>query len=391
MKAFFPGLLLLFLLAPAWQTAQAQIPMPQANDISVQYTFGEELVFYGQISGAQNLTQTLLFFRPQGENNTRVGILKLQSDGRFEYHYPLQQTPIRAFSQVHFWFNFSQNNGESFNSPEYFFTYLDNRFPWQETTFENLHLHWYAGDAAFGQELADSAARAAKSAASLLGGLPAGEYHLYVYASAADLQSALERNGQAWVAGHADPDLGVGFVSIAPSPEQGLQMDRQMPHELMHLAQYRSLGPGYASLPAWLKEGLASNAELLPNPDYATALQHASEQRELLPFASLCASFPPDASSRFLAYAQSASFTQRLKEQYGVSGLQSLSRAYADGLGCEEGMQRSLGISLVQAEQAWRTAALGQNLLLDALLNLSPYLLVFLLLLIPAALRRWLP
>jgi len=392
MKLFRFGLLLsLMLFLLPWRSAAAQASLPQVQEISVQYGFGQEIIFYGQVTPAQAVSQALLFFRPQGETNTRVAVLSLQSDGRFEYHYPVSQAPIRAFSQVSFWFNLNQNNGESLTSSEYFFTYLDNRFPWQTIHSGQITLHWYAGDAAFGQDLADSAARAQQNIANLLGNFPAAEYHIYVYAAAADLQTALERGGQAWVAGHADPDLGVGLVSIAPGPEQGLQMDRQLAHELMHLAHYRSLPSGYASLPVWLKEGLAANAELIANPDYEVAISAAAQKNNLLPFTSLCASFPSDAASRFLAYAQSDSFVRRLKEQYGVSGIQALNRAYADGLGCEEGVQRALGISLTQAEQAWRTSTLGQNILLEALKNISAYALLLLLFLVPVGLRRWLP
>jgi len=393
MKSIRTGLLCLLLLYATLPTtsATAQSATPTVENVSIAYQFGEQVTFNGRITSPENVTETLLFFRAQGEPATRAARVKLEPDGRFSYRYDVTQTPLRAFAHVDFWFSVTQRNGASVNSPQFFFDYLDNRFPWQETTSDTLTLHWYAGDAAFGQQLADTARNGQTRIYDLLGARPTQPIHLYVYASATDLQSALSLGGQAWVAGHASPDLGVGIVSLAPGPEQGLQMDRQIPHELAHLVLYQFSGERYALLPVWLKEGLASAVELSPNPDYEQALKMAAQNGGLLPISSLCAAFPPDASSRFLAYAQSASFTRALVAQYGVSGISSLISAYGDGLDCEQGAQRALGAPLSQIEQGWRSATLGENRLGLALQNLAGYLLLFALILLPMLWRRLLP
>ena len=68
------------------------------------------------------------------------------------------------------------------------------------------------------------------------------------------------------MAGHAAPDLGVVLISIPAGPDEGLEMQRQIPHELMHLAQYEVIGENFTNQPYWLIEGMASEAELYPNP-----------------------------------------------------------------------------------------------------------------------------
>jgi hypothetical protein len=61
--------------------------------------------------------------------------------------------------------------------------------------------------------------------------------------------------------------------------------------------------------------------ELYPNPDYARALEIAGVNNTLIPFGDLCASFPADSGSAYLAYAQSQSFVTYIRDSFGVSGL----------------------------------------------------------------------
>ena len=162
---------------------------------------------------------------------------------------------------------------------------------------------------------------------------------IYAYASAKDMQEILQSIKKNWIGAHADPDLGVMVLSLPEGPEQRLEMERQIPHELMHILLYKMVGAGYVNLPAWLSEGLASVAELYPNPDYLVLLENAHNKGNLPSIISLCQSFPRDASGAFLAYAQSASFTRYLHQRFGSSGMERLVRQYADGLDCERGIR----------------------------------------------------
>jgi hypothetical protein len=174
------------------------------------------------------------------------------------------------------------------------------------------------------------------------------------------------------------------MVAIPSGLEQSIQMETLIPHELAHVMLYRGVGDGYTSLPVWLSEGIASLAELYPNPDYAQALTLASQDGSLLPIADLCDTFPPDASRAYLAYAESQSFVRFLRDTYGAPALFSLTSAYADGLGCDQGVVRTLGTSLANLDTRWRETELGANVLGVFLRNMFPYLALFgLLLLIP--------
>jgi hypothetical protein len=108
-------------------------------------------------------------------------------------------------------------------------------------------------------------------------------------------------------------------------------------------------------------------------------LKEAYEEKQLLPIASLCQSFPQDTPRVLLAYAETASFTRYLYNQYGTPGLESLISSYADGLDCERGAKQALGSTLSQLETQWRREVFNQDPFISAVENLLPWVLVLLL------------
>jgi hypothetical protein len=260
--------------------------------------------------------------------------------------------------------------------------YADDGFNWQTLEAGGLKVHWYEGDENFGQGALETAQAGLESVGRLV---PLNAEHpieIFIYANADDLQSALASIKEDWVAGHADPELGIVRVLIEPGPQQGITMEQRIPHELMHIMLYRHVGTGYEMIPAWLREGMATLAEMYPNVDYDRVLKDSATRDDLIPIKDLCASLPHDTAQAFLAYAESRSFTNYLYETYGADGLVNLATAYADGVGCERGPERAFGVSLSRLESEWRSSVLDQNALLPVLQTISPYLVLLCLILI---------
>jgi hypothetical protein len=260
--------------------------------------------------------------------------------------------------------------------------YADDRFNWQTLESGTLRVHWYAGDPNFGQAVLNAAQSGLGSVSRLMTLDVAQPVEIFVYANTDDLRGTFRVGGEDWVAAHADPALGVLMVAVEPGAEQGIKMEQRIPHELMHVMLYRRLGPGYANLPAWLREGTATLAEVYPNVDYDRALAGAVANNDLIPLKDLCASFPGDAGQAFLAYAESRSFVKYLHDTYGSAGLLSLAASYADGVDCQRGTERAFGVSLSSLETKWRSSILGQNAVVSTLQSISPFLVLLCLALI---------
>ncbi len=287
----------------------------------------------------------------------------LDDQGVLIYEYDFMRFPLRAFSRVEYWFEVTVDGGEIVKSEPDVFPYEDNRFPWQNQPSGYIRVHWYEGEAEYGQELLDVAQKGLLQAKNWLPVDASEEINIYAYASAQEMRSTMLLAGTSWVAGHADPDLSLIVVSLPPGPEQRTEMERQIPHELMHILLYQTVGPEYYKLPTWLNEGLASINEIYPNPYYHTILSQAAAKDGLLSFSDICQNFPVDASGAYLAYAQAASFTRYLYDQYGTEGLETLVVLYTHSSekDCQDGTTQSLGIPLNQLEHSWQQTIQGEK------------------------------
>jgi hypothetical protein len=258
----------------------------------------------------------------------------------------------------------------------------EDQFNWHTLESGMLKVHWYEGDSNFGQAALEAAQAGLASIGQLIPLNLEQRIEIFMYANLDDLQGALISGEEAWVAGHADPELGTVSVLIEPGPQQEIAMGQRIPHELMHVMLYRFVGEGYHNLPAWLREGMATLTETYPNAEYQRVLNDAVTKDALIPLKDLCASFPADTKQAFLAYAEAGSFVGYLREIYGSVGLQSLAAAYADGLGCERATTDVFGASLSSLESNWRSAVFGQTSVSSTLQNISPYLVLLCLVLI---------
>jgi hypothetical protein len=361
---------------PLSAEAATQVINPQ-----VEYTFGGQITFRAEIQSDIPIKEARLYFRGPGDSNPTSVTVTLDGQGQAVYEYDLIRHPLRAFSKVEYWFEVTTEGGNVFKSELVTFYYEDNRFAWETQQNGPFRVHWYEGDAAFGQALLEVAQKGLQQAQNWLPFGAPSEVNIYAYASAQEMQSTLMLAGVSWVAGHADPELGVVVVSLPEGPEQRTEMERQIPHELVHILLYQLIGPAYRNLPIWLNEGLASITEIYPNPNYHTILTNAVKKGSLLPLASLCPSFPVDTSGAYLAYAEAASFTRFLYDQYGQEGLEALVAMYADGTDCENGVQEVLGNTLDQLEQSWRSTTLGEKAASTTTESLWPWLVVLVIIL----------
>jgi hypothetical protein len=342
----------------------------------VAVNFGQSITFQAKIKSSIPIQQVSLLFRGVNEEATRVETLQVGADGSVSFTYDASLNVIPPFSWIVFWFQATLNDNQTYTSDPIRFQYKDDRFPWRDVSRENVNVHWYAGDDAFGSAALDAAASGMLAMSEFIPISLNDPVDVYIYSNTNDLQDTLLLGGEEWAGGHANPEIGVVLVAIAPGAGQGIEMQTKIPHELAHVMLYRSLGDTYATQPLWLLEGIASTMELYPNPDYARALEIASNDDSLLAFEDLCASFPADAGSAYLAYAQSQSFVSYIRDSFGSAGLTRLTNSYSEGFGCELGATSALGTPLSQLDARWRENVLGQNMAGVATRNLLPFLLL---------------
>jgi hypothetical protein len=354
----------------------------EVENASVSVSFGQAITFIAKIKSPIPIKQASLLFRGVTEEVTRVETVQVAEDGSVSFTYDASLNLFPPFSWVVFWYQATLADDQTYTSAPITFQYNDDRFPWRSTTRANVTMHWYAGDDTFGAAALDTAGAGMLAMNEFIPISLSDPVDVYIYSNVNDLQSTLQLGGEDWVGGSANPKIGVVLVAIAPGENQAIDMATKIPHELTHVMLYRSIGEKYALQPTWLVEGIASMTEQYPNPDYARALDIASRGDSLISFDELCASFPADAGNAYLAYAQSQSFVTYIRDTYGTSGLTRLTESYSDGFTCELGATKALGTPLSQLDVRWRESVLGQNLTGVAARNLSPFILLMILVLL---------
>lgn len=383
----FNKLIILMLIAtlislkPEQAKAQVGIVVENAR---ADVRFGKSVTFTAKITAPIAIKQVSLIFRGVNEEVTRVETLQLATDNTTNFVYDASQNIFPPFSKIVFWYQATLDDGNTYTSSSNEVQYNDDRFTWRENTRANVSVHWYAGDDSFGAAALDAAGAGMLAINDFYPIAFDVPLHIYIYSNVADLKATLPFGGAEWTGAHAHPEIGVVLAAIAPSDSQKIEMETLIPHEIAHIMMYRALGDAYFKQPIWLLEGVASNIELYPNLGYDEALKNATANETLISMTDLCASFPADTGSAFLAYAQSESFINYIRGAYGNGSISNLTNAYSEGLTCEVGATKAIGIPLKQLDSRWRETELGQNVAGVAIRNLSPYILLMaLVLLVP--------
>ena len=352
------------------------------EDVAVFYQFGIQATFQARLNSTLPVSEVVLLIQ-SGTQSPINQSLNLTENNDVIYQLDLQKNSIRPFGLVDYWFKGRLTDGTTFESDRFSFDYIDNRFEWQSTTDNRFEVFWNSADLALGDTVLQVALDGLRSAVSYLPISPPLPIRIFIYSSGKDLQDALQLGRLTWIAGHASADLNLILISLPPTIEQRLELERLLPHEIMHILLYQVTGDQYSNTPTWLSEGLASLAEIYPNPDYSRSLDQAAQDSTLLPMVGLCDEFPTEASLALQAYAQSASFVRFLSDQFGISKLQTILQKYADGMDCESAVSVVYKTDLNKLESRWKQEVLGVNVNALALRKLSPYFFLAAIILLP--------
>lgn len=375
---FYVCLLLVFLLTPPPSArAQPDIPLRFLATPLPAYVFGQTITFTVALASDSPITTLTLFTRATEAPPAQwAAAFTPATTLTTTLALNLALNAFTPFGQVEFWWQASDAAGNVLTSAPQTFFYEDERFVWQHLTEGALTIHWYEGDAAFGQQAAQIATRAMTQATQEIRVPLPAQVNIYIYADLGAAQAALARVGRAWVAGHAEPALGVVIVVVPPSLNAEIALGRAIPHELTHILIYHAGPEHYAQVPAWLNEGLAVLNQTQPEADFPAALAAARQTQQFIGLRTLCDPFPADPAQAQLAYAQSESLMRFVRAQYGAEGIFRLLSAYAVGDDCASGVQRALGVSLEQLESDWLATLPAPTTPSDHWAQLTPWWLM---------------
>ena len=346
----------------------AQTAVSPTFTTEASYTFGQTLTF--QLTGDNEFTdveQLVLFFRSEGSVNTYTADLPITAVSDWPVTHDVDLTSLRLppFVEIRYWWRITLADNSIVDLPSQTIYYADDQFDWQTLTQQGITVNWVGDGVVLGQTALDIVAESLPRLRQVLPIPDDVAFDLYLYPTSADLRAALRLTGRDWVGAHAHPELGVLLVTAVNPRTAPTDLRQSIPHEMAHLFLYQATGPNYERIPQWFNEGLATYMESSPNPAYEILLQEAVNGRITIPLTDLCHTFPAREERALLAYAQSDSVVGYIQAHYGNQGLRALVAAFADGADCQTGVQRALGLSLTELNQAWLQSLEPRSPLID--------------------------
>lgn len=353
----------LLLVRTAFVQAEEPIAV-QVNDH--QFAFGHQIHFGLQVSSSAPLQSIVLAYRTSDTQGTTIQTIPFDPALAVTvvHVHDIEQRYIRPFVDVTYWWTILDAAGNKLITEPQSFAYTDNRFSWQIQSRLPVTVHWYDGDAQIAAQALDLTAQAIERARQDID--PEASLQpidVYLYANVDDLRLALPSSQSYSIEALTLYETSVVLVPYGPQSSHIPNLERILPHEVTHALIHQATENDFDRVPRWLSEGLATSVEYAtaPNPDARILVEEALREDRLLDLNVLCADFPRDVIEARLAYAESASLVNYIRDVYGRQTVRDLFAAYADGATCEGGAQRALGFSLDRLQALWQESLMPRS------------------------------
>ncbi len=326
-----------------------------------EFAFGRWVRFRLEVEDDNPLDSIVLAYRTSDTQGTSVARVNFVSRTvvTAEHVHEIARRYIPPFVRVTYWWTITDVAGNRLSTTPRSFLYADDRFTWQSLDGGAVRVHWYRGDLQIAQRSLDLALKGLERARQdiPIAGL-SRPIEVYFYANPTDWRTAVPGGTPAGMEALTFYETNGILVSFGPEPANIPRLQRVLPHEVTHALLHEAVPGSFDRLPMWLEEGLATSVQysFAPDPQGQELLEKALRNGQWLPLESLCASFPHSTPQNHLAYAESASLINYIRDAYGRQKLRDLVAAYADGATCAGGVHRVLGISLDRLETHWRAS-----------------------------------
>ena len=167
-----------------------------------------------------------------------------------------------------------------------------------------------------------------------------------------------------FVTAFAVPEEDLIVIDYSKMGVHPFTIDATLKHELCHLELHRHISR--ERLPRWLDEGtcqwVAGGLAEIISEGSRSVLRDAALSNRLISIERLTQSFPSDGRDLLLAYEESRSIVEYVKEKFGVSGVRGILERMSRGDDLEDAVRKSLLISQDELERQWRSSVSGKNL-----------------------------
>lgn len=346
--------LLLIGLPVNFSVSGQEVIQISGDTVSIRYPYS--VTFELTAQSANPIREVRLFWQAGPEEAFNAQLVSFQAGDRIVLSFPLntQFLGLPPFAQVTYRWQIRDEGGNELTTANQTFEYIDTQHDWQELTNERIRLLWYALEPEFAQDLfqiADDAyLRLAVDFGVELERLPV----VLIYP---EQQTFVEfqrfMNNLEFVVGRYFPGHNITVNLVAENMPRELYVDT-IAHELSHLYSDNFYG-GYARLPLWLEEGLATYNEGEVLAEELSEVRLAAATGRLIPFIELPEAIrAEDIQVSTLAYAEGASIFKFIADSWGKEAFAPFLSEFRQTTNFNEVTLDQFNLTMVEFELLWR-------------------------------------
>ncbi|MSQ14425.1 MAG: hypothetical protein EXR50_00975 [Dehalococcoidia bacterium] len=240
------------------------------------------------------------------------------------------------------------------------FTYEDTRFTWRSLSKDGVTIYWYdwhPSSPDIARQALDEALASITRLSAQVGFTYSKPMKIFGYASKKDMDPALQLRS----AGFSSEIVTLGQRTTAEIMLLLLnhfEFKETVAHEVSHMVIHQLADGPYSSLPAWLDEGLAMNAEKVVPQGYISELKKGIQTDELISVQSL-GGVTGEPKDVMLFYGQSYSIVKFLVDNYGRGKIVEILNVLKTGTLINEALKQVYGFDVDGLDAKWRA---GQGL-----------------------------
>ena len=314
-----------------------------------------EVVFTARVTAPAGLESATLVYRVLNPKEGDVGGRGdatfgpgPENDVRFTLETRNSERYIPVGSQFRFHWEFTDTEGQTFQSGEQEYLFLDGRYRWNEKQLGSVTVYWYGGNEDFADRVLNAGESALEETEALLQVTVPYDVRIMVWESEDDGDLAMRPRSRAFdqlvrTGGQrTGPDL--LFVFTATSDV--------VRHEMAHVVTAVAGDGPFTRIPSWLDEGTAVYMQRSPRP-YDSAIEFRLQTDSTLRLRNMD-SPSNDPGQVDLFYGQSWSTVTYLIENWGEDSFAALYRHVREGSRTDTALERVYGFDQDGLYNMWR-------------------------------------
>ncbi len=324
---------------------------------NVESQFPDGMTFTIDVESEVRIDDVRVTFEIGNRGTTQYAYLELDQttrplvNGELFHRTNSRDRYIPPGTMIKYWFEITDENGDTTLTEPEWFRFDDARFEWDEVTLGSVTILYHGPVRTRAERLAEAAVESLEIMGPVTGADTETPIVMTLYNNNAEMIGAvvarsLATSRELITEGQAFDSESVVLV-LAGRSDIGTAT-----HEMTHILVARAAGSS-GSVPLWLNEGLAEYGNLDQTVSYERFLEWAEGTDRLIPLKGL-RSFPGDPNLTLVAYGQGRSAVKYMIDEFGQEKMAELLATLGTGIGIDAALTAVYGFGIDDLENNWR-------------------------------------